>query len=73
MIHVYHILDGSWRTANCGIKAGFICKKSNKAIGSVTIAPTPVVPGYCPSGYHSSHNGREISDKLHSIVTQYWK
>lgn len=44
----------TWQTDNCGRKAGFICERPIASTDSVTPAPTPVVPGYCPAGYYST-------------------
>lgn len=46
----------TWQTDNCAVKTSFICKKPVGATGPVTPAPTPVVPGYCPTGYTGTGN-----------------
>ena len=45
-----------WYSSNCGEKKGFVCKKSPGSDQPVTPAPTPQVPGGCPTGYYGIGN-----------------
>ncbi|KAI0222168.1 C-type mannose receptor 2 [Lamellibrachia satsuma] len=42
---------GTWFSANCGSKMGFICKKPKGSDVPLTVAPTTPAAGYCPVGY----------------------
>ena len=52
--------SGEWYEANCGLMAGYMCKKDITVSGPVTVPSTEVWDSRCPTGYYSANYGRVV-------------
>ena len=52
--------SGEWYEANCGLMAGYMCKKDITVSGPVTVPSTEVWDSRCPTGYYSANYGSVV-------------